>query len=341
LKLLAIIVNYRTPELTLRAAEGLLRELAGLPDARVAIVDNDSGDDSLGRLRDGLAEPIAAGRLEVIASPENGGFAFGVNQAVRPALASDDPPEFVYLLNSDAYPAPGAVIALLRFLDQHPEIGIAGSYIHGPDGETHHTAFRFPSVASQFEQTIGVGFVTKLLDRWVVSKPVPSEATRVDWLAGASMLIRRRVFDATGLLDENYFMYFEETDFCLNAARAGWPTWYFPASRVEHVGAASSGWKDFSQPRPPYWFQGRRYFFLKNHGRSGLWAANLAWIAGYALGEARRLLQRRPRRQPPRMFRDFLRHNLTLRRVGRSAPAATPPAAARAGRKPGSAAPRA
>jgi len=312
LKLLAVIVNYRTADLTLRAAEGLLRELAALPQARLAIVDNDSGDDSLVRLRAALAEPIAAGRVEVIASPRNGGFAWGVNQAVRPALASADPPEFVYLLNSDAHPAPGAVLALLRFLEERPEIGIAGSYIHGPDGETHHTAFRFPSVPSQFEQTIGIGFVTKLLDRWVVSKPVPSEASRVDWLAGASMLIRREVFDAIGLLDESYFMYFEETDFCLNAARAGWPTWYYPESRVEHVGAASSGWKDFSQPRPSYWFEGRRTFFRKNHGRLGLWAANLAWIVGYALGETRRVLQRRPRRQPPRMFRDFLRHNLKL-----------------------------
>jgi N-acetylglucosaminyl-diphospho-decaprenol L-rhamnosyltransferase len=313
-KLLAIIVNYRTPELSLRATATALAELAEFPDARITIVDNDSQDGSLETLERSVAERGWGERVSVAKSPRNGGFAWGVNFAARPALAGSDPPDYVYLLNSDARPGPGSIAELVRFLDAHPDAGIAGSYIHGPDQATHHTAFRFPSVASELEQMAGVGLLSRLLDRFVVSKPVPAHEARVDWLAGASMLIRRQVFDAVGLFDERYFLYFEETDFCLQAARAGWTTWYVPRSRVEHIGAASTGWKDFSKPRPWYWFTGRRYYFAKNHGRAGLWLANASWLAGFAIGAVWGPLRSRSRR-PPRFLRDFLRHNLSLRPI--------------------------
>lgn len=167
---------------------------------------------------------------------------------------------------------------------------------------------------------LGIGVVSRLLDRFVVSKPVPAEATRVDWLAGASMLIRREVFEAIGLYDENYFFYYEETDFCLRAARAGFETWYVPESRVAHIGAASSGAKDLSKPRAAYWWDGRRWYFYKNHGRVYLWAANAAWLAGFAIGEVRRRLIGRKGPFPPRYFRDFLRFNLGFRPLGRGRP---------------------
>jgi GT2 family glycosyltransferase len=323
-KLLAVIVNYRTPELSLRAAEAALAELAAFPDARVEIVDNDSQDGSLDTLRRAVAARGWGGRVRVAASPRNGGFAWGVNFAAQPALAGPDPPEYVYLLNSDARPGPGSIATLVRFLDAHPEVGIAGSYIHGPEGETHHTAFRFPSVASELEQMAGVGPLSRLLDRWIVSKPVPAHAARVDWLAGASMLIRRAVFDAVGPFDDGYFLYYEETDFCLQAARAGWTTWYVPESRVEHIGAASTGWKDFSRPRPWYWFTGRRRYWAKNHGRAVLWLANAAWLLGFAVGALYSPARAR-RRRPPRFLRDFVRHNL---RPGAGAPASGPGAGA-------------
>lgn len=320
MKVLIVLINYKTPALTLRALRAAIADLDALPGSRVCLIDNGSGDGSVAALEAALAAEAWGGDIDLLVSPTNLGFAGGVNLALRRFLRRPNPPDAVYLLNSDACPAPGAVAILADFLAAHPEAGIAGSYIHGPDGETHDTAFRFPTAASQFEETLGIGVVSRLLDHWVVSKPVPTETTRVDWLAGASMMIRREVFDAIGLYDENFFFYYEETDFCLRAARAGFGTWYIPASRVEHIGAVSSGQKDLSKPRAAFWWEGRRYYFFKNYGLAYLWAANTAWLVGFVIGEARRLLIRRKGPFPPRFFRDFLRYNLTFRGLGRGLP---------------------
>jgi GT2 family glycosyltransferase len=317
---LVVLINYKTPALTLRALRAALADVDRLPGSRVALIDNGSGDDSVPELAKALDGEGLRDRVDLLVSPTNRGFAGGVNLALVPALRGPSPPRFVYLLNSDALPAPGAIEKLVRFLEADPRAGIAGSYIHGPGGETHDTAFRFPGIASQFEESLGIGVVSRLLDRYLVSKPVPRDAARVDWLAGASMLIRREVFDAIGSYDENFFFYYEETDFCRRAAQAGFATWYVPESRVEHIGAASSGWKDQSKPRAPYWWEGRRWYFYKNHGLLYLWAVNVAWLVGFLVGEPRRRLMGRRGPFPPRYFRDFLRHNFGFRPLGRGLP---------------------
>jgi len=320
LDVLVVIVNYRTAELTLRSVLAALEALDRVPQGRAWLVENGSDDGSAARFREASAREGWGDRVSVIESPENRGFAGGVNLAIRSALASGVSTRYVYLLNSDARPEPDAIAVLVDFLDAHPEAGIAGSHIYGVDGVTHDTAFRFPSVASQLEEALGIGVATRLLDRWVVSKPVPTQAAHVDWLAGASMMIRREVIEQVGLLDEDFFIYFEETDFCRRAARMGFDTWYVPESRVEHVGGASTGWKDFSKPRAPYWFEGRRHYFAKNHGRAYLWAANLAWLLGWIVGEPRRRLLGRRGPFPVRFVRDFVRHNFFPGRAARGRP---------------------
>lgn len=329
MKLLAVILNYKTPDMTLEALEALLRELRALPDARVTIVDNDSRDGSFEKLSAAVAERGLAPRVRVVASEYNGGFAYGNNFAIREALAWDEPPDYVYLLNSDAFPDPGCVGALVDFLEAHPEAGIAGSYVHGPEPVPHKTAFRFHSLASELETTLGIGMVSRLLRGWIVSPPLPTVTRPVDWLAGASMLIRREVFERVGLLDDGYFMYFEETDFCLAARRAGFRTWYVVESSVTHIGAASTGLKDRSRPTPPFWFASRRYFWLKNHGRPSLWAANALYVLGAALRRLRCKLTGKELEDFPHHLRDFVRFNFRLRPVPQSAYRPLPPAPAR------------
>ena len=105
-------------------------------------------------------------------------------------------------------------------------------------------------------------------------------------MAGASLIVRREVFDAVGLLDEGYFMYFEEVDFCLKASRAGWPCWYVPTSRVVHLVGQSSGVTkagDERKRRPRYWFEARRRYFMTNHGRPKTLAADVAFALAYAI----------------------------------------------------------
>jgi len=310
-KLLVVVINYRTPELTLRAVDAALRELEGIPESAIALVENDSRDGSAERFAEEIAARGWSKRVRLSRSPRNGGFSYGVNQGARPALASEDPPEFIYLLNSDATPQPGSIGILLRFLEAHPEVGIAGSQIYGTDGGLHETAFRFPNLPAELASTAqGVPGLARWLDTKITALPIPTRDSQVDWLAGASMLIRRRVFEDAGLFDERYFLYYEETDFCLHARQKGWTTWYLPASRVEHVGSASTGWMDFSRPRTVHWFKSRRFYWRKNHGALALWAANFLWMAGFALGKTKAALMRRPYVQPPRLFRDFVKYTL-------------------------------
>lgn len=321
MKLTVVLINYKTPEMTQLSLASVLREMESIPESRVALVDNDSQDGSYEELARVIEERGWKDRVDLIRSPKNGGFAWGVNQGARPALASDDPPEYIYLLNSDAMPDPGALKLLVDFLDTHPEVGICGSQLYGSDGETHTTAFRIHTLGGEFCSTVrGLPGLGWLLDRWVVTMPNPVEPAPVGWLAGASMLIRGEIFEKVAFFDENFFLYYEETDFCRQAALAGYPTWYIPGSRVEHVGGASTGWKDFSKPRASFWFDGRRYYYYKNHGLLYLWLANLLWISGYVIGRAKAFLKREEYRQPPRLFRDFLRHNLTFRRIPEPAP---------------------
>lgn len=310
MRLLAVIVNYRTARMTADALGALVPELRAIPGARGVVVDNDSRDGSYESLRDAIASQGWSDVLGVVRSDRNGGFGYGNNFAIREALRAAAPPEYVYLLNSDAFPDPGSIRRLLEFMDATPRAGIAGSYIHGPDGTPHPTAFRYPSWISEFEAPLGIGWVTWKLNRWVVSMPVPKQPQQVDWLAGASMMIRRRVLEDVGLFDETFFLYFEETDLCRRARLAGWPTFYVPQSTIAHIGSASTGMKDLKRRTPSYYFDSRSHYFRKSHGRAYLWLANFAWIVGYLLGHARRRLMKRPDLvHRSHVFADFIRYH--------------------------------
>ncbi len=310
-RLLTVILNWRTPAMTLQAAEAALRALEGIEGALV-IVDNDSGDGSF----EAMAQAVAARgwdhgpqQVRVLQSGHNGGFGAGNNFGIRAGLPDGGRPDFVYILNSDAFPEAGAIRALLDHLAAHPETGFAGSYIHGPDGEPHRTAFRFPSVAGEFEAHLRLGLVSRLLARSIVAQPIPAETTRVDWLAGASLMMRQKVLDQIGLFDETFFLYFEETDLCRRAALAGWPTDYVLASQVTHIGSVSTGMKSWSRI-PGFWLDSRWHYFTKNHGTAYAVAATLAALSAGALWRLRLLIQDKDRGDPPRYLRDMAAHHV-------------------------------
>ncbi|MEP2530306.1 glycosyltransferase family 2 protein [Shimia sp.] len=305
-RLLTIILNFRTADMTLQSAQAALREMQGI-DGGIVIVDNDSGDGSFEAIQSELMRPEwPADRIEVVASGHNGGFGAGNNFGVRHGMAQQDY-DYVYILNSDAFPDPGSIRALMQHLQANPKTGLAGSYIHGPDGDPHLTAFRFPSLWGELEGAARVGVVSKMLEKHIVPLPIPAETTPVDWLAGASMMIRREVLEQIGLFDETFFLYFEETDLCLRAARAGWATDYVRTSEVTHIGSVSTGMKTWTR-MPRYWFDSRLYFFRQNHG--GLYAgtATLAHLAGGLIWRLRRLIGGKPRRDPDWFLWDLVKH---------------------------------
>ncbi len=305
-----IIVNYRTSSLVVDCLRSLAPEVAEQPDCRVVVVDNASGDGSAQTLRDAVEREGWGTWAEVLPLERNLGFSAGNNAALRPLLASPQPPDYVLLLNPDTWVRPGAVRALVEFMEGRPDVGIGGSRMEYPDGEVQNSAFRFHTATSEFERGLRLGLMTRLLRRWVVAPQARAEAHPADWLSGASLMIRRAVFDSVGLLDEEYFLYYEEVDFCLRARAAGWRCWYVPESRVVHLVGQSSGVTGDRRTQrrvPRYWFESRSRYFRKHHGRVYALAADLAWLTAFSLWRVRRRIQRRPDPDPPGLLGDFVR----------------------------------
>jgi GT2 family glycosyltransferase len=320
MSVLVVIVNYKSAGLAIDCLRSLAPEIAGNPSTRVVVVENASGDDSADRLNQAIVSEGWGGWASVVIAPTNGGFAAGNNVAIGPALKSDSPPDLVWLLNPDTVVRPGSLRALVEFLDRHPEVGLAGSRLEYPDATPQVSAFHFPTVLGELEGGLRLGPVSKLLARYAIATPVPTVESAVDWVAGASLMVRRAVFDAVGLLDEGYFMYFEEVDFCLKASRAGWPCWYVPSSRVVHLIGQSSGVtsQDANRKRRPrYWFEARRRYFVANHGWLRSIAADVAFALAFASYRVRSLIQRKPDNDPRLLLWDFLRYNFLPTKPGR------------------------
>lgn len=315
--LLVVILNYRTPNMTIDCLRSLVDEVQSLSCTRVVITDNASGDGSVEQISTAIETEGWSDWASLMPLNHNGGFAFGNNAAIRPALQSPNPPPYFLLLNPDTIVRPGALQVLVNFMNEHPNVGIAGSRLEEPDGTPQCSAFRFHTVISQFESGLRLGVMSKVLSQWIVAPPPPDQACQTDWVPGASMIVRREVFEEAGLLDEGYFMYYEDGDFCFQAKRAGWSCWYVPESRVIHLVGQSSGVTDTKRPpkrRPQYWFEARRRFFIKNYGLAYAMLADALWVLGFSVWRVRRVIQRKPDKDPPYLLNDFIRNSVFLKR---------------------------
>lgn len=316
LRLLIVIVNYKVTELTIDCLRSLGTQIDRVPRTHVAVCENGTGPEDAARLREAIESNGWSRWATLTAIYPNRGFTGGNNVILRDALNSADPPQYVLLLNSDTLVLPGALDALVRFMDEHPRMGIAGSRLETPDGGVHVSAFRYHTIVNEFDRGLRLGFVSKLLSPWSVAPPPASGPCEAQWVAGASMIIRREVFDEIGLLDEDYYTYFDDIDFCLRARKAGWPTWYVPESRVIHlVGCStkiSDPAKEATKRRAQYWYQARTRFFVKSHGPLYAAMADLAFLCGFAFWRLRRLIQGKPDTDPRCTILDTIRNSVLV-----------------------------
>ena len=316
MQLAIVIVNYRTPDLVIDCLASLDGPSAMPAGSQIVVVDGCSNDGSAERIATAISEHGWSGHVTLLPLSVNGGFAYGNNRGIERVLADFGKPDYFLLLNPDTVVRPGGILPLLAFMQANPKVGIAGSLLEDPDGTPQACAFRFPSVFSEFEGQIRFGPVTRLLSRWRVAPERPKVATRMGWVSGASMMVRAQVIDDIGFMDEDYFLYYEEVDFTLRAGRAGWECWHVPESRVVHLVGQSTGvTRRGAAParRPAYWFDSRRRYFIKNHGRGYMMLADVAWLAGQSLWRVREILERRQRSDPQYIVRDFVRHSAFLR----------------------------
>jgi len=310
-KLLVVISNYRITDLTIDCLRSLDGRIQKIPGSRVAVCENGTGPEDAARLREAIPANGWQDWVDLTVVYPNRGFTGGNNVILREALASADPPEYVLLLNADTIVLDGALEGLVDFMERHPDVGIAGSTLVSAEGEVQGSPFRFISVASEFDRALRLGAVSRLLSRWRVVMPKPPAAAPVDWVSGASLILRREVLERVGLLDEGLYTYFDDVDYCLRAKKLGFSTWFVPESRIVHLEGRSTGLGTGSvRRRPSYWFQARRRFFLKNHGPVYAALADAAFILGFGLWRVRRRIQGKPDPDPPHFLSDFVRESV-------------------------------
>ena len=313
MKLLVVILNYRVTHLTIDSLRSIAPEISSVPGMKVAVLENGTGGDAEQRLREAIDTNGWGAWAELSATSPNLGFTGGNNFLIRKSLASADLPDYFLLLNADTLVLPGAFEALVRFMDNNPKVGIAGSRLEWPDGKPQGTPFRFHGIASEFDRGLQLGIVSKLLSPWLARMPTPTAACEVDWVCGASMIIRRKLIETIGPLDEGLYTYYDDTDYCLNAKRAGWQTWFVPESKVIHLEGSSTGVAGAKLTRrPEYWFQARRRYFLKNYGAVYTALIDGAYLIGFALWRIRRRLQGKPDTDPPHLLADFFRNSVFM-----------------------------
>lgn len=277
-----VIVSWNTRRLTsdclasLPAAAGPLRWEAW-------VVDNASTDGSPEAIRTEFPD------VHLIANAVNLGFAAANNLAIRASRG-----RYVLLLNSDTVMAPGSLAALVQFAEARPALGVAGPMLLNPDGSFQSGPIPFPSLWTEGLSTTGLGKRLRFAGYPSRGPEVSGLAQRTDYVSGACMLARRQAVDEVGLLDEGYFMYSEEPDWCWRMRQRGWETWYTPDARVTHFGGQST-----HQVRDPMYIALHRskVRFFRQH--RGSWRARCLVAMFMATSGARTLLRtllgRRPR----------------------------------------------
>lgn len=284
-----VIVNYRTPNLVIDCLASLLPELSGV-DAHIVVVNNHSGDNSAEIIGAWITAHNAEGKVTLILSNTNGGFAAGNNIGIRALKAM-----LYLLLNSDTLIRPGAIRGLLNTALEFPEAGLFSPRLEWLDGKGQESCFRFHSPLSELSSAAQTGPIDSLLKNYIVALPVQAQIAHPEWTSFACVLIKDEVFQQIGLLDDGYFMYFEDVEFCHRARKAGWLIVHNPEARVVHLRGGSSPVKEQSRLKkrvPKYFYESRTRYFFQTYGYAGLTAANVLWWAGRLISGIRQLLGR-------------------------------------------------
>ena len=218
-------------------------------DFETLVVDNASTDGSAQMVRSRYPD------VKLIENEANVGFARANNQGIRQAAG-----RYLLLLNPDTEVRPEALETLIRFLETHENVGAAGARILNPDGSLQPSCYPVPTLLNEWLHLFHLDRERrKGMESWDVTEPREAEV-----LLGACILIRRRALDDVGLLDERFFMYSEEVDFCYRLRKAGWPLYWVPQAQVVHYGGQST--RQAATDMFLRLYEGKLLYFRKHHG---------------------------------------------------------------------------
>jgi GT2 family glycosyltransferase len=245
-----IIVNWNTKDLLLQCLESLYQGAKGI-EKEIFVVDNSSSDGSGTAVRKRFPE------INLIENQVNLGFARANNQAI--SLSSG---EYLLLLNPDTQVKDEAIERMLSFMDAHPEAGVVGAQLLNVDGSKQNSIANFPSLATEL--------LNKSFLRWLFPDKFPGKETdypgpvEVDSVIGACMMARRKALEQVGFLDEEYFLFLEETDWCYRMKKAGWKIYHIPQAEILHFQGKSAETK--REKAKVEYYRSRYHYFRKNRG---------------------------------------------------------------------------
>lgn len=296
-----IVVSWNVWGWLARCLASVREALRGLR-GEIIVVDNASTDGTPERVREAFPE------VRLLVNPVNRGFPAANNQGMAIARG-----RYFFLLNPDTEVLGRALVDLVAYADVHPDVGVVGPQLLNPDGTVQSSRRRFPTFwTALFESTWWQPWAPpRILQHYYVLDRPDDVVQEVDWVTGAAMLVRREVVERVGPMDEGFFMYAEELDWCRRIRGAGWRVVYYPLAQVIHYGGRSSDQVPalqhlaFQRSKIRYW--------RKHHGRgaAALLEAFLIgqylWQIGLEGGKALLGHRRAMRRERIRIYREVVR----------------------------------
>jgi GT2 family glycosyltransferase len=253
-KLAVVTVNYNSTDYLVRCLDSVLARTREI-DVAVVVVDNASDDQSFDHVRSAFPN------VSFILNRENLGFATGCNQGIR-ALDAD----FYLLLNPDCVIQDAALDRSAQFLSSHPDVGVLGCRVNNPDGTLQRACRRrIPRPSVAFYRFTGLSTLFPHSPRFGAYNLGHEDANgihEVEAVSGSFLMFRRELIETVGYLDETFFMYGEDLDFCYRSVQAGWKIYYYPEAEVTHFKRASSS----RRPRESnfHFYNAMRLFYRKH-----------------------------------------------------------------------------
>ncbi|MBC8262573.1 MAG: glycosyltransferase family 2 protein, partial [Anaerolineales bacterium] len=252
----SIMSNLQLPASNFQLPSSNLQPPTSNLQIEVIVVDNASSDGSVAMIEEQFPQ------VQLIANSENVGFTVGNNQGIAASRG-----RYILLLNPDTEIVGDALATMVAYMDKHPQVGALGPQLLNPDGSIQSSRRRFPTLATAFlESTILQQWFphNHATRRYYITDRPDDEVQEVDWVTGACLLVRRETIEEVGLLDEGFFMYSEELDWCRRMKAQRWKVVYLPTAKVIHHGGQSSEQvKSFQHIQ----FQRSKIrYFRKHHG---------------------------------------------------------------------------
>ena len=261
------IVNYDGKDYLKECLDSIYSSNSRI-DFEIIVVDNGSSDGSVEMVKEKFPSVI------LIENSKNEGFVKANNKGIQASRG-----RYVLSLNNDTVILGNALDTLVKFMDNHPDVGACGPKVLNSDGTIQHQCKRgFPTISSTLSYFFGLHKIfpkSKVFGHYLMTYLNPDEVNEVDALSGACLMVRREVIERVGLLDEDYVMYGDDLDWCYRIKKAGWKIYYVPQAKIIHYGGRSSRKSPYKSIK---WFYRAAAIFYKKH-----YAPNNNFIVNYII----------------------------------------------------------